>query len=341
MARKANTRRKTKRKVAVVTGGGSGLGRDCANRLTRDGFSVAVIGRRANRLKARRGEKLHPYVCDVAEADEVDETVRAILGDLGRIDVVVNSAGVIRVEPVDAITQENMRYTIDINLLGTINICVACIPALKKTKSSTSAPTSRPPLSRLSRLLRDQSGVDSFSKALALELAPHGIRVNVVTQENMRYTIDINLLGTINICVACIPALKKTKGSIVNLSSNVADRPFPGSAVYSATKGGVDSFSKALALELAPHGIRVNVVSPALVRSEIYTSSGMDEETYRQLLVSVGKLFPLGRSGEPSDVSELISYLVSERASWMTAEVIVLDGGSSVTGPGAPGFSAT
>ena len=264
MARTANTRRKTNRKVAVVTGGGSGLGRDCANRLARDGFSVAVIGRRANRLKARRGEKLHPYVCDVADAGEIDATVLAILGDLGRIDVVVNSAGVIRLEPVDAITQENLRYT-----------------------------------------------------------------------------IDINLLGTINVCLACIPALKKTKGAIVNLSSNVADRPFPGSAAYAATKGGIDSFSKALALELAPHGVRVNVVSPALVRSEIYTSSGMDEQTYRQLLVSQGRLFPLGRSGEPSDVSELVSYLVSERASWMTAEVIVLDGGNSVAGPGAPGFSTT
>ena len=253
MARTAKTSRKPRRKVAVVTGGGSGLGRDCANRLARDGFSVAVIGRRAKRLAPRRGETLHPYVCDVADASETGQTVRAILRDLGRIDALINSAGVIRLEPVDAITQENLRYT-----------------------------------------------------------------------------LDINLLGTINSCLACLPALKKTKGAIVNLSSNVADRPFPGSAAYAASKGGVDSFSKALALELAPLGVRVNVISPALVRSEIYTSAGMDEQAYGELLLSEGQSFPLGRAGEPRDVSELVAYLVSERASWMTGEVILLDGGKGI-----------
>ena len=232
MARTTRKSHKTKPKVAVVTGGGTGLGRDCAKRLVRDGFRVAVIGRRAKRLAPRRGETLHPYVCDVADPTQIDQTAKAILRDLGRIDVLVNSAGVIRVEPVDQITQDNLRYT-----------------------------------------------------------------------------VDINLLGTINFCLACVPALKKTKGAIVNISSNVADRPFPGSATYSATKGGVDSFSKALALELGPYGVRVNVISPALVRSEIYTSAGMDEQTYQQILVSEGQLFPLRRAGEPRDVSELISYL--------------------------------
>ena len=253
MARTTRKSHKTKPKVAVVTGGGTGLGRDCAKRLVRDGFRVAVIGRRAKRLAPRRGETLHPYVCDVADPTQIDQTAKAILRDLGRIDVLVNSAGVIRVEPVDQITQDNLRYT-----------------------------------------------------------------------------VDINLLGTINFCLACVPALKKTKGAIVNISSNVADRPFPGSATYSATKGGVDSFSKALALELGPYGVRVNVISPALVRSEIYTSAGMDEQTYQQILVSEGQLFPLRRAGEPRDVSELISYLVSDRASWMTGEVILLDGGKGV-----------
>ena len=66
------------RKVAVVTGGGTGLGRDAANRLARDGFAVAVLGRRADRLKPRRGEKLHPYPCDVADPAQIKKTVRAM-----------------------------------------------------------------------------------------------------------------------------------------------------------------------------------------------------------------------------------------------------------------------
>lgn len=256
MARKPAKKRNAKgaRKVAVVTGGGTGLGRDAANRLARDEFTVAVIGRRAHRLKPRRGEKLHPYPCDVADPAEVKKTVRAIVRDLGGIDVLVNAAGVVKSEPLAKITQETIAYQ-----------------------------------------------------------------------------IDINLLGTIYMSLACVPALRKTKGSVINFSSTFSERATPGFLVYCVTKGGIDSFTRALAVELAPYRINVNAVSPGLVRSEIYFNDGaMTKKEYDKYFNAYGKTYPLGRAGEPAEVSELVSYLASERASWMTGDVIPIDGGGMV-----------
>ena len=254
IARRAATRKsRAARKVAVVTGGGSGLGRNAANRLARDGFTVAVIGRRANRLEPRRGEELHPYVCDVGANGEIKRTVKTILTDLGRIDVLVNAAGMMRPETVARITQDSIRAT-----------------------------------------------------------------------------IDINLIGTINVSLACVPALKKTKGAIINLSSAAAVRPMVATSIYSASKGAVDSFTRAMAVELGPAGVRVNAVSPSIVRSELLITAGMDPKSYDRLLRERGRTYPLGRAGEPEDISELISYLAAEGARWMTGAVIPIDGGKCV-----------
>ena len=251
----ARTRGRLKSKrVAIVTGGGTGIGRGIARRLSKDGLAVAVIGRRAARLAAKRGESWHAYVCDVADVDQIRDTVRAIRKDHGRIDVLVNSAGIVRREPIEKTTQDNIDYT-----------------------------------------------------------------------------LGINLIGTMNFCIACIPSLKRTKGSIINISSSLTDRCNAGHSVYAASKGGVNAFSKSLALELAPHKIRVNVVSPSLVRSEIYFPDGMDRETYDTLFkASAEGYYPLGRAGEPADVAALVSYLASPESSWVTGTVIPIDGGESV-----------
>ena len=121
---------KAPRKVAVVTGGGTGLGRHAAIRLTQDGFTVAVIGRRADRLRPRRGETLHPYPCDVADPSDIKKTVRAIVRYLGRIDLLLNTAGVVKREPLAKLTPETISYQVDM-LMGTINMSLACVPALK------------------------------------------------------------------------------------------------------------------------------------------------------------------------------------------------------------------
>ena len=131
---------------------------------------------------------------------------------------------------------------------------------------------------------------------------------------------------------ACVPALKESKGSIINMSSALAERPILGTSVYCATKGGIESFTRAMALELGQFRIRVNCISPGLVRSEIYFADGLDEGTYEAFLKEFAKKYLLGRIGEPEDVGELAAFLASDRAGWITGTIIPIDSGYSSVG---------
>ena len=151
------------------------------------------------------------------------------------------------------------------------------------------------------------------------------IDVDFAAAENL---LRINVLGTLSVTHALLPLMVGRQGSIINFSSTLAQRPRPGSVVYAASKGAIDTFTKALAQELAAHHIRVNCVAPALVRSDIYIAAGMSPGDYARLLEARGAESPLGRVGEPSDVSELVSFLASEKASWMTGLIVPVDGGA-------------
>lgn len=140
--------------------------------------------------------------------------------------------------------------------------------------------------------------------------------------------LHINLVGTLSVTHALLPLLVRQGGSIINFSSTLAQRPRAGSSVYSASKGGVEAFSRALAVEVAKHDVRVNCIAPALVRSEIYLAAGMSEADYASLLQARAAEFPLRRVGEPKDVTDMVSYLVSQQATWMTGVCIPIDGGA-------------
>lgn len=253
-AKKKSTGRRSK-KVAIVTGGGTGLGRDMANRLAGDGFAVAILGRRADRLKPKKDERgLYPFVCDVADPAQIKATVKAIRDKFGRIDALVNNAGVMHCQPWDKLTDEMIHYH-----------------------------------------------------------------------------LSVNLIGTMNMCLACIPALKRSHGSIINISSSLTDRCAPTYLAYSASKGGVNAWSKTMAMELCQWGIRVNVINPSLVRSEIVIADGATQEEYEGHLKALGDTyFPMGRSGEPEDVSAIASYLASDESTWMTGAILTIDGGEAV-----------
>jgi 3-oxoacyl-[acyl-carrier protein] reductase len=90
----------------------------------------------------------------------------------------------------------------------------------------------------------------------------------------------------------------------------------------------VEAFSRALAVEAAEHGVRVNCIAPALVRSDIYLAAGMSPADYDELLKARAKEFPLRRVGEPDDVTQMLSYLVSDKASWITGLCLPVDGGA-------------
>jgi len=148
-----------------------------------------------------------------------------------------------------------------------------------------------------------------------------------VSLADMDRVLRINLLGTIAVTQVMQPFVIAAKGSIVNISSTLAQRPRAGSVVYSASKGGVEAFSRAIAIELAPHSVRVNCVAPGLVRSDIYLAAGMPAGVYDELLRARASEIPLKRVGEPVDVAGLVAFLGSGAANWMTGVCIPLDGG--------------
>jgi NAD(P)-dependent dehydrogenase (short-subunit alcohol dehydrogenase family) len=141
-----------------------------------------------------------------------------------------------------------------------------------------------------------------------------------------------NLRAPIVLVRELLPALAQSQApSILFVSSIHAVRGFPGYSVYAATKGGLESVVYSLAVELGPQGIRVNAISPGLVEVQrVLSDPGYDA-------TGSARKIPLGRAGQPGDIARLASFVVSPEASWLTGEVIRLDGGTSalmaLTGP--------
>jgi NAD(P)-dependent dehydrogenase (short-subunit alcohol dehydrogenase family) len=240
-------------KVAHVTGGTSGIGRCIAQGLREDGFAVVVMARSKPSLDAAAAEGFDVLEGDVSLDSSLTRVVDEIGRRFGRLDVLINSAGIVESEPAESITVESVKRQ-----------------------------------------------------------------------------VEINLVGTILVNRAALPLLKRNGGSIVNFSTGVVRLPIAGASVYAATKAGVEGFSRALAFEVGPLGIRVNVVAPSLVRSNIWLAAGMSREVYERMLCERGAEYPLGRTGEPDDVAGIVRFLVTPQASWITGAVIPVDGGSTL-----------
>ena len=143
--------------------------------------------------------------------------------------------------------------------------------------------------------------------------------------------IDINLRAPFRLMRAATPLLVASRGSVVNVSSVTGLRAFPGVLAYCVSKAGVDQLTRCAALELAAHGVRVNAVNPGVVISNLHRRSGMNEESYAAFLERSKQTHPLGRPGEPDEIAELIVFLASDRAGWITGETISIDGGRHLT----------
>jgi NAD(P)-dependent dehydrogenase (short-subunit alcohol dehydrogenase family) len=233
------------KKVALVTGSASGIGEAVARQLAADGMTVAVHSRASQSAGEALAGSLngHYYQADLADDDEAAALVPRVLADHGRLDVLVNNAGI------------------------------------------------------------------SWS-------VPHA-DLGALTAADWRKLLDVNLIAPWLLCTAAEPALRATKGCIVNVTSHAGVRPKGSSIAYAASKAALNHVTKLLAAALGPD-IRVNAVAPGLVETPLTSSWVEAHELWRTQS-------PMRRPAQASDVADLISSIVGN--GYLTGEVILLDGG--------------
>jgi NAD(P)-dependent dehydrogenase (short-subunit alcohol dehydrogenase family) len=143
--------------------------------------------------------------------------------------------------------------------------------------------------------------------------------------------LNINLRTAFLLMQQALPSIIERQGNIVNVSSVTGLRAFPGVLAYCVSKAALDQLTRCAALELAAKNVRVNAVNPGVVVTEIHKRGGMTEEQYAAFLQHSKDTHPLGRVGDASEVAELIFFLASERASWITGATYSIDGGRAQT----------
>lgn len=237
-----------KDKVTVVTGGARGIGREISIFLAGKGGDVVIFDMLdadevAKKIK-ELGRRAFYVKVDVTDLKSVEEAMDFSFKEMGRIDNLVNNAG------------------------------ITCDRLLIRMK-----------------------------------------------EEEWNRVIDVNLKGVFNCTKAALKYMLKTGGSIVSISSIAGLSGNVGQANYAASKAGIIGFTKAIAREYGPRGIRANVVAPGYIKTEM--TEVFDEKTREDLI----KMIPLKRAGEPIDVAKVVYFLLSDYASYITGEVINVSGG--------------
>ena len=180
--------------------------------------------------------------------------------------------------------------------------------------------------------------VDRALDALERSLGPADVLVNAhgifpnrpileMDDEEWRRVFDVNTMGTMNTCRAVARRLvsRSAPGSIVNVSSGAATSARAGSGHYASSKAAVNMLTHVLAIELGPHGIRVNAVAPGLVLDEVLREGDSHDSEYVRLML---RGTPLRRTGSPDDVAPAVVFLASERSRWTTGAILEITGGS-------------
>jgi NAD(P)-dependent dehydrogenase (short-subunit alcohol dehydrogenase family) len=143
--------------------------------------------------------------------------------------------------------------------------------------------------------------------------------------------MDVNARAPFRLMRAATAALIASRGSVVNVSSVTGLRAFPNVLSYCVSKAAIDQLTRCAALDLAAKGVRVNAVNPGVVVTNLHRRGGMAEDSYTAFLSRARETHPLGRPGDAAEIADLIFFLASDAAGWITGETISIDGGRHLT----------
>lgn len=248
------TRRSLKGRHALVTGAASGIGRAVVAALAADGAVVVALDRQPLVDEVTR----HTWRLDVSDAEAVNDCAEEVLAELGHLDVLVNVAGVLHTGAATDLTDEQWGRTFGVNADGVFHVCRAFVPHM----------------------------------------------------------------------------VARGSGSVVTVGSNAAGVPRTAMAAYAASKAAAAMYTKCLGLEVAPHGVRCNVVAPGStdtpMQHALWSDSGARQRVIEGDLSTFRPGIPLGRIADPSDVADAVVFLASDAARHITMQELYVDGGASL-----------
>src|SRR5690349_281932 len=181
----------------------------------------------------------------------------------------------------------------------------------------------------------DRSACDALAAKVQAEIGPVSVLVNNAgiirrgkvidanTRRDWDDTLAVNLDGPYNVITAFLDQLRETKGSVINIGSIQSFVALPNSAAYTTSKGGVRMLTKALAIELSPHGVRVNAIGPGMIATPLNAAARQNPD----YMANFAQRIPLGRIGEPADIAGPAVFLASDLARYVTGVTLPVDGG--------------